>query len=161
MKYIFLLALTATFMTVATPSRAQVTTEDSVRAAVAALFTGMKDGDSAEIREAFADSAILQSAGIDKDGNTAIRNTAIDHFASIINHLGKGSADERIHIDIVRIDGLMAIAWAPYSLFFKGHYHHCGVDALQLIRTRKGWKVQYILDTERKDACPAGAPDAP
>ena len=160
MKYIFLLALTATVMTIATPSRAQVAPngEDSVRTAVAALFTGMKDGDSAEIREAFADSAILQSAGIGKDGNTVIRNTAIDHFASIISHLGKGSADERIHIDVVRIDGLMAVVWAPYSLYFKGNYHHCGVDALQLIRTRKGWKIQYILDTERKDACPPGTP---
>jgi len=161
MKYIFLLALTVTFMTVASPSRAQVTAEDSVRTVLAALFTGMKNADAAAIRQAFADSALLQFIGTGKDGNTSVHTTAIDDFLARIGSLGKGAADERIHIDGVRIDGPLALVWAPYSFYLKGNFNHCGLDTFQLIRTATGWKIQYVMYTGRKDACPAGAPDAP
>src|SRR6202012_4741169 len=143
MKYICLLTWTAVLVAIATPSRAQRSAEDSVRTAVAALFTGMKDADPGEIRLAFADSAFLQSPLMSKDGKTTVRTTSIDHFAAIISNLGKGAADGRIHIDFLRVDGPMALVWAPYSFFYRGNYHHCGVDTFQLIRTDKGWKIQY------------------
>jgi hypothetical protein len=161
MKYTFLLALTAAFMAVATPSRAQTSAEDSVRTVLAALFTGMKNADAEAIRQTFADSAILQVVGTGKDGNTFVKTTTIDDFLSRIGSLGKGAADERIHIDGVRIDGPLALVWAPYSFYLKGNFNHCGLDTFSLIRTAKGWKIQYVIYTGRKDACPAGTPDAP
>lgn len=161
MKYTFLLVLTVALITIATPSHAQVPAEDSVRTVLAALFTGMKNADAAAIRETFTDSAILQFVGIDKDGNTSVKTTSIDDFLARIGSLGKGAADERIHIDGVRIDGPLALVWAPYSFYLKGNFNHCGLDTFQLIRTAKGWKVQYVMYTGRKDACPAGTPDAP
>jgi hypothetical protein len=160
MKYTCLLAMMIALGAISVSACAQ-STEDSVKAAVGALFTGMKDADPGEIRQAFADSAILQSTGIDKDGKTAVITTSIDRFVTIISTLGKGGADERVDIDWLRIDGPLALVWAPYSFYLKGSYHHCGVDTFQLIRTAKGWKIQYILYTGRKDACPLGAPGAP
>ena len=163
MKYILLLALTAVVMAVATPSHAQVTpnAEDSVRTVLAALFTGMKNADAGAIRQAFTDSAILQFVGPGKDGNTSVKTTSIDDFLARIGSLGKGSADERIHIDGVRVDGPLALVWAPYSFYLKGSFNHCGLDTFQLIRTATGWKIQFVMYTGRKDACPAGTPDAP
>jgi hypothetical protein len=96
-----------------------------------------------------------------KDGNTSVKTTAIDDFLARIGSLGKGAADERIHIDGVRIDGPLALVWAPYSFYLKGSFNHCGLDTFSLIRTAKGWKIQYVIYTGRKDACPAGTPDAP
>ena len=161
MKYTFLLVLTVALITIAIPSHAQVPAEDSVRTVLATLFTGMKNADAAAIRQAFTDSALLQFVGTDKDGNTSVKTTSIDDFLARIGSLGKGAADERIHIDGVRIDGPLALVWAPYSFYLKGNFNHCGLDTFQLIRTAKGWKVQYVMYTGRKDACPAGTPDAP
>ena len=158
MKYTFLLALTAALIIVTTPSRAQISAEDSVRTVLAALFTGMKNADAGAIRQAFTDSAILQFVVPGKDGNTSVKTTAIDDFLARIGSLGKGAADERIHIDGVRIDGPLALVWAPYSFYLKGSFNHCGLDTFQLIRTATGWKVQYVMYTGRKDACPAGTP---
>ena len=50
------------------------TTEDSVKAVVKQLFEGMKNSDAKMIQSAFADSAILQSVGKDKEGKIAIEN---------------------------------------------------------------------------------------
>jgi hypothetical protein len=158
MKYTFLLALTAALITVTTPLCAQTSAEDSVRTVLAALFTGMKNADAGAIRQAFTDSAILQFVGPGKDGNTSVKTTAIDDFLTRIASLGKGAADERIHIDGVRIDGPLALVWAPYGFYLNGNFNHCGLDTFQLIRTAMGWKVQYVIYTGRKDACPAGTP---
>jgi hypothetical protein len=161
MKYTCLLALTTALIVVATPSRAQTTAEDSVRTVLAALFTGMKNADAAAIRQVFTDSAMLQVVGTGKDGNTTAQTATIDGFLARIGSLGAGAADERIHIDGIKIDGPLALVWAPYSFYLKGSFHHCGLDTFQLIRTAKGWKIQFIMYTGRKDACPAGTPDAP
>lgn len=158
MKYTFLLALTAALITVTTPSRAQTSAEDSVRTVLAALFTGMKNADAGAIRQAVTDSAILQFVGTGKDGNTSVLTITVDQFLARIGSLGKDAADERIHIDGVRIDGPLALVWAPYSFYLKGNFNHCGLDTFQLIRTATGWKVQYVMYTGRKDACPAGTP---
>src|ERR1700761_1885246 len=108
MKYTFLPVLTAVLINVGTPSFAQNTAGDSVRTTLAALFKGMKNADAGAIRRAFTDSAILQFVVTGKDGNTSVRTTTVDDFLARIGSLGKGAADERIHIDGVRIDGPLA-----------------------------------------------------
>jgi Putative lumazine-binding len=158
MKYTCWLALTAVLITVATPSQAQTSAEDSVRTVLAALFTGVKNADAGAIRQAFTDSASLQFVGTGKDGNTSVLTLTIDAFLARVGSLGKDAADERIHIDGVRIDGPLALVWAPYSFYLKGSFNHCGLDTFQLIRTATGWKIQYVMYTGRKDACPAGTP---
>ena len=142
-------ALVAT--TIVTPSRAQ-TTEDSVKAAVNLLFTGMIRSDAAMIRSSFTDSAILQSI-VEKDGRTKTRTESIEEFAQSISKLEKGVADERIRFDVIKIDGPLAIVWAPYSFYYKGQLNHCGVDSFQMLLVDGVWKIQYLVDTRRKQAC--------
>lgn len=129
------------------------TAEDSVKAAVDLLFSGMKASDPAMIRRSFADSAILQTIPTDKNGRSAVRTESLDDFAASIGKLAPGSADERITIDVVRIDGPLAMVWAPYNFYYKGQFSHCGVDSFQLILVNGSWKIQYIVDTRRRQPC--------
>lgn len=127
--------------------------EDSVKTAINRLFTAMKNSDGTMIRSSFTDGGILQSVGNDSSGNTVVRNVSVDSFAFHISLLEKGAADERIRFEVIRIDGPLAIAWTPYSFYYKGKFNHCGVDSYQLVRVDGVWKIQYLIDTRRKDHC--------
>lgn len=128
-------------------------TEDSVKAAVNELFIAMKNSDAARLTASFADSALLQTIITNKDGRTVARSEAVADFAVSIGKLPVGAADERIRFDVVKIDGPLAIVWAPYSFYFKGKFSHCGIDSFQLLRSGGIWKILYIVDTRRKEPC--------
>jgi len=126
---------------------------DSVKAAVNLLFEGMKNSDAAAIRNAFADSAVLQSIASTKEGRTIIRDESIKEFSASISKISKGDADERIEFETIKIDGPLALVWAPYKFYYKGQFSHCGVDSFQLVRIDGVWKIQYLIDTRRKQLC--------
>ena len=128
-------------------------TEDSVKAAVTLLFDGMRAADAAAIQNAFADSAILQTIARTKEGKLFIRNESVKDFAGQIAKLPKDSADERIVFETIKIDGPLASVWTPYKFFYAGKFSHCGVDSYQLIRLNGTWKIQYLIDTRRKQPC--------
>ena len=129
------------------------TAEDSVKAAVNELFLAMKNSDGPRLTASFADSALLQTIVVNKDGKTVARNESVAEFAASISKLPVGAADERIRFDIVKIDGPLAIVWAPYSFYYKGKFSHCGVDSFQMLRSGGTWKILYIIDTRRKELC--------
>ncbi len=146
MKYILL-----SFLLLAGAGAQAQTTEDSVKAAVNLLFNAMKHSDSAALVSAFADSAILQSIATGKDGKIKVVTDPVTAFASIIKKLPAGAADERIQFETVRIDGPLAVVWAPYQFYYNGQLHHCGADSFQLVRLNGAWKIQYLIDTRRRD----------
>jgi hypothetical protein len=129
------------------------TREDSVKAIVNQLFSGMKNSDAAMIRSAFADSAILQSIGRNKEGKTVIQNESVDDFAKSISQIKKGAADEQIIFETIKMDGPLALVWAPYKFYFDGKFSHCGVDCFQLVLINGQWKIQYLIDTRRRQPC--------
>jgi hypothetical protein len=129
------------------------TAEDSIKAAINQLFTAMKNSDAALLKASFADSAILQSVAVNKDGKVVIENEKVNDFINVISKLPKDAADERIQFDIIKIDGSLAIAWTPYKFYYKGKFSHCGVDSYQLVRINGAWKIQYLIDTRRKENC--------
>ncbi len=129
------------------------TTEDSVKTTVNNLFAAMKNGDAAALKNAFADSAILQTISVDKDGNVRIRNENIKAFAEFVGKQPKGAADERISFETIRIDGPLAIVWTPYNFYLNNNFSHCGVNSFQLVRLKGEWKIQYLIDTRRRSPC--------
>ena len=126
--------------------------DDSVRSAVNQLFTAMQNADSELLVSSFADSAILQTI-VDKNGKVEISTEAVAGFARQVGKMQKGSLDERIQFDVIRIDGVLAIVWAPYKFYYKGKFSHCGVDSFQLVRINGKWKIQYLIDTRRSQGC--------
>lgn len=137
----------------ATASVQAQTTEDSIKATISLLFDGMLKSDAALLASAFTDSAVLQSIGGNKEGKTVIENEKVSDFADQISKLPKGAADERITYDVIRIDGPLAMVWAPYEFYFNGKFSHCGVDSFQLVRINGVWKIQYLIDTRRRAGC--------
>jgi len=129
------------------------TAVDSVKLSVSNLFAAMKNSDSAAVMNCFTDSAIMQTIARDKTGGTIIKNENVADFVKIIGSMPKNAADERIVFDIVKVDGPLAIAWTPYKFYFNGQFSHCGVNSFQLVRQTGKWKIQYLIDTRRKQGC--------
>ncbi|GEO08467.1 nuclear transport factor 2 family protein [Segetibacter aerophilus] len=129
------------------------TPTDSVKMVVNKLFAAMKNGDSLMLTQCFADSAIMQTIAKNKEGKVSIRNEDFHDFAKQISKLPKGDADERITYDMVKVDADLAIVWTPYQFYYKGNFSHCGVNSFHLVRINGQWKIQYLIDTRRKDNC--------
>lgn len=129
------------------------TTEDSVKVAVNQLFTAMKNADGPALQAAFTDSAVLQTITKNKEGKMLVRNESIAGFADAITKLNKGAADERVQFETIKIDGPLAAVWTPYKFYLNGQFSHCGVNSFQLVRLNGQWKIQYIIDTRRKQGC--------
>jgi len=60
---------------------------------------------------------------------------------------------KKITFSNILIDGNLASVWTPYEFYFKGQFSHCGVNSFQLVKSNNEWKIQYIIDTRRKDNC--------
>jgi hypothetical protein len=149
MKYVLTLSLTMLF----TASLQAQTTEDSVKAVINNLFTAMKTADSVAVKNVFSDWAVLQTISRNKEGGTIIRTDEVAGFASFVGKSTKGDADERISFGAVHIDGALASVWTPYQFYYKGNFSHCGVNSFQLVRINGQWKIQYLIDTRRKENC--------
>ncbi|MFC0343376.1 nuclear transport factor 2 family protein [Epilithonimonas hispanica] len=127
----------------------QTSEEDWVKATVNQLFNGMKTSDSVLIRKSFSKNAVLQT--ITKNGE--VKNENINDFVLSISKAEKESLDERIKFSNILIDGNLASVWTPYEFYYKGQFSHCGVNSFQLVKSNNEWKIQYIIDTRRKDNC--------
>jgi hypothetical protein len=147
----FLIFLTSVLSLTITASAQS--TEDSVKAVVNQLFDGMKNADATRLRQTFADSAIMQTITSTKDGKTSVQTEAVKDFADFVSTQTKGAADERISFETIKIDGPLAFVWAPYKFYYNGKFSHCGVDAFHLVRFNASWKIQYLIDTRRKQGC--------
>ena len=126
---------------------------DSVIAAVNCLFKGMKNADTALLKSCFSSNAVLQTIHEDK-GSIKVSDEKLADFVDFVGKETAGAADEQIIVETVKIDGPLAFVWTPYKFYYKGKFSHCGVNAFQLVRLSGEWKIQYIIDTRRKEACP-------
>ncbi len=125
--------------------------EDSVKTVITNLFTAMKTSDAVLLKSVFADTAVLQT--IETRGGTKVKTDAVAGFVESISKLPAGAADEQIVFDVVKIDGALASVWTPYKFYFNGKFSHCGVNSFQLVRFNNQWKIQYLIDTRRRENC--------
>ncbi len=146
----FWVLLTTLFCTFYTNAQS---VEDSVKVVVNTLFAGMKNADAALLKSAFADSAVLQTISRNKEGKMMVRTEDVNEFADFVGKLKKDSADERIQFETIKIDGPLAIVWTPYNFYLNGKFSHCGVNSFQLVRFDGIWKIQYLIDTRRRQGC--------
>lgn len=129
------------------------TPEDSVKAVVNQLFNAMRTVDGAMLKDAFADSAVLQTIRRKQDGTFFVHNEKVNDFVSSISSAKKDSLDERIVFETVKIDGPLASVWTPYKFYYAGKLSHCGVNSFQLVRINGRWKIQFLIDTRRRQGC--------
>lgn len=147
MKYVLLI------LTIISLKSAAQSAEEEVKRPIISLFDGMRKGDSALMRSAFAPNAVLQTIARTKEGATTVRTDELDRFMSFVAQPHEAVYDERITFDLIRIDADLAVVWTPYKFYLGNQFSHCGVNSFQLVRLNGAWKIQYIIDTRRKDNC--------
>lgn len=125
------------------------TPADSAKAVITSLFTAMKNSDGAALRACFADSAILQTIL----ATGVVRTQSVDEFVRQVGSLPKEAADEQITFEVVKTDEALASVWTPYRFYFNGKFSHCGANSFQLVRLHSIWKIQYLIDTRRRQGC--------
>jgi hypothetical protein len=150
MKRILIL-LTATIF-ISTFTKAQ-SAEDSVKAVVKQLFAAMKGANAVMLKEAFADSAVLQTIRRKQDGTFFVQDEKVIDFVEQIGKAKKDSLDERITFETIKVDGPLAMVWTPYKFYYAGNFSHCGVNSFQLVRINGRWKIQFLIDTRRRQGC--------
>ena len=148
--YMRLLLLILTFFNLQT--NAQSGSEEVIEP-INALFDGMRQSDTTLIRSAFAPTALLQTITKTKDGLTSVRTEELNKFISSIAKPHEAVYDERITVDMVKVDGDLASVWTPYRFYIGDKFGHCGVNSFQLVRIDGAWKIQYIIDTRRREGC--------
>ncbi len=154
--WLAVLAVVAVGAGLATEASAQMPgDEEAILQVVRDLFDGMREKDEAKLRGVWHDEARLQSAAVDESGAPVLRSTPVEGFVSSIAS-STAFLDEVTFDEVVRIDGHLATVWAPYNLFVNDSFQHCGVDAIQMIRTDDGWKIFQLTDTRTREGCDEG-----
>lgn len=113
------------------------------------LFIGMKNADPVLLKSVFTENAIMHT--ITKDG--MVKSDSVQDFISSISKFSAGDLEEKIIIDAIHTDGNLASVFTPYSFYLKGKFSHCGANSFQLVKQNDEWKIQYIIDTRRKENC--------
>ena len=125
--------------------------EAAVRAALDALFDGMRAGDSTAVRDVFHDGARLYTA-VGPSDTAGVSQTPVDAFVESVGQPRERVWNERTWNVKVRVDGPLASAWVPYVFYRGDERSHCGVNAVQLVRGPDGWRILQLTDT-RRQAC--------
>ncbi len=128
--------------------------EQAVKQVIDQLFKGMKTADTAVIRSTFYETPILQTVLVDKEGHTRVVTEPLDSFLLAVSTPHTEVYDERVVFDMVKVDGDLAMVWAPYQFYLGNIFSHCGVDTFQLVRWEGRWKILYLADTRRRLNCP-------
>jgi hypothetical protein len=127
--------------------------EKAIKTTVQLLFDGMRTGDSAMVRQAFHPDARLVTSYMNREKIPQLETTSLQEFLEAVGSPHDIVWDEQLISQELKIDRTMAQIWAPYRFFAGTTFSHCGVNAIQLVKTDQGWKILYITDTRSTD-CP-------
>ncbi len=135
------------------PGFAQAQTDETaaVKAVIERFFDGLEKSDTVLLKSACTDMMVLQSFIKTRTGAYRIVNESFGEFLTIVAQPHKEVFDERISYESIMIEPALASVWTPYEFFIDGKRSHCGTNSFQLVKTAEGWRIQYIIDTRRKD----------
>ena len=141
--------LTLTLLLCSMLSFAQTSETEQVKATINSFFDGMRNSDSTTLKNNLAVNAVFQTIS----SNNEVKSQNPSGFVSSVGKAAKGSLDERITFRSIHIDGNLAAVWTPYEFYLNGKFSHCGVNSFQLHKENGQWKIQYVIDTRRKEGC--------
>ena len=132
--------------------------EKAVLATVQRMFDAMQTKDTAAFREIFEPNARLVGMRTRANGEQVLQVIPWERFGAMMAADTRGQWNERAWSPEVRIRGSLATVWAEYDFHFGQTPSHCGVDAVQLLKTPTGWKIVSIADTYEATGCPKREP---
>jgi hypothetical protein len=124
--------------------------EKAVKSVINKFFEGMEKGDTALLKSTCTANPVFQTYMSDKEGNLRVVNQDFADFIAFIGTPTDNKYDERIKFKELMVEQSLASVWTPYQFYLNGKFSHCGTNSFQLVKTKEGWKIQYIIDTRRK-----------
>ena len=147
-----LVILTGLLFTTGNTAQAQ-SEQAQVKKAIQTMFDGMRAGDSSMVHSVFTDEAYMETIAANRQGEVGLRKGSLSDFLNAVGTPHDQVWDERILSYEIKIDGAMASVWTPYEFYAGDNFSHCGVNSFQLMKTKAGWKVIYLVDTRRREGC--------
>jgi hypothetical protein len=118
---------------------------------VKAFFLDFEKKDTSALRNYFRFEPRLQSAFINKKGESILSDESLSDFligiASIPDSV---KFEERITKVTVLEDGNLAIAYCQYEFYLNQSLSHIGVDVFTFFNDLKDWKIIQLCDTRRQ-----------
>ncbi len=127
--------------------------ETNVHDIIIKLFDGMREGDSAKVASVFRKNVRMFSSYTKKTGEEVLHEGKLSEFLIAIGTPHDEIWDEKIWDTQIQIDGNLAQVWTQYGFYIGEKFSHCGVDAFQLIKEDKHWKIINLMDTRRVNGC--------
>lgn len=124
--------------------------EKAIKNVINQFFEGMERGDTALIRRTCTAAPVLQSYMADRNGELMVFTEDFGEFLSVVGAPTKDKYREVIEFEAIHIEKSLASVWTPYKFYLNGKVSHTGTNSFQLIKTADGWKIQYIIDTRRR-----------
>jgi uncharacterized protein YciI len=135
-------------------SAAPATARDSVIAVVDEVLRAMAANDVETSRRLLMPGGVEFSTRQTPEGLRIRRETNEEYLEWLAQNTD--AMVERIWDPTVQVHGAIATLWAPYDFYVNHTFSHCGVNAVQLIRTDEGWRVaNWIWTVEPEDCAPS------
>ncbi len=133
---------------------AQSTSEEKIKETITVFFEGFHQGDTLKMKSVLGEKVLLQSAYINKEGESVLRTEPISALLeAIANRKPNEKWDERLLDYKIQVDANMANAWVRYEFWLNNEFSHCGVNSFQLFKSNATWKIIYLIDTRRRKGC--------
>ncbi len=123
---------------------------EAVVAAVDGLFDAMRAKDAEAMRELFAPE--ISMAAVGSDGRSRVSVGPPDGFIGSITG-SEAFLDEVMWDPLVRVDGALAMLWAPYDFLLDGQPSHCGFNAFHLVKMDERWRIVAVAFSRRSEGC--------
>ncbi|MGJ8659388.1 MAG: nuclear transport factor 2 family protein [Cellulophaga fucicola] len=128
--------------------------EVDVKNTINLFFDAFHKQDSVQLKALTTSTVILQTIGVDKDGNTVLKTESYSDFIKNIVSIPKEvNFREKLTSYSIKVGGDIANAWTEYEFWLNGKFSHCGVNSFQLFKDNGKWKIIYLIDTRRKNGC--------
>ncbi|MDX1911807.1 MAG: nuclear transport factor 2 family protein [Saprospiraceae bacterium] len=127
--------------------------EKDIKKVINRFFDGLEKGDTALLKSACMPDMVLQTYMADKEGKMQVYTEPFNDLIAMVATPTTDQYDERIQFEAIHAEKSLASVWTPYSFYINGKRSHCGTNSFQLVKTGEGWKIQYIIDTRRKQGC--------
>lgn len=125
--------------------------EEAVQATINQFFKAMESGDSTLLLSSCTAAPILQTFAADKQGKFSVRTQDFQDFVRFVSTPSDNTYKEEIEFGAIQIEASLASVWTPYRFYLNGQLSHCGTNSFQLVKQEDGWKIQYIIDTRRRN----------
>jgi ketosteroid isomerase-like protein len=124
----------------------------AVLAPIDDLFAAFETGNAAAMLAVVYPDGRVTAAGTLPSGGPTLRQQSWTQFAERVR---TGTPfQETISDPVVKIDGDIALVWAPFVVRVAGKVSNCGVDHFDLVRENGAWKVMNLTFSSRTTGCP-------